>query len=40
MLSSSYLMTSENTGYVTLFDGFDLRSDPKLSDAFAQLGPC
>jgi hypothetical protein len=40
MRSSSYLMTSENSGYVTLLEGFDLRSDPKLADAFAMLQPC
>lgn len=40
MLSSSYLLTSENAGYVTLLDGFDLRGDPKLAGAFAMLQPC
>lgn len=38
--ASTYLLTSENAGYVTLLEGFDLRGDPKLTEAFATLAPC
>lgn len=38
--TSSYLLTSENAGFVTLLEGFDLRGDPKLAGAFDTLAPC
>ncbi|MBI4923973.1 MAG: hypothetical protein HY834_19745 [Devosia nanyangense] len=38
--ASTYLLTSENAGFVTLLEGFDLRGDPKLAGAFTTLSPC
>ena len=37
---SSYLETSETGTYVTLLEGFDMRSDPKIADALAQVPTC
>lgn len=40
LVASSYLRTSEIGAYVPLIERFDLRSEPRLAAAFADVAPC
>jgi len=39
-LTTTYVLTSENDGYVTISRDFDLRSDAKVADGLAKLEYC
>ena len=39
-LTTSYVLTSENDGYVTMSRDFNLRSDAKVSEGLAKLEKC
>lgn len=38
--ASTYLMTPETNGWLTVTDGFDLKSDERIAAGLATLGPC
>lgn len=38
--ASTYLMTAPGGGWITVTDGFDLASDPRIAAGLATLGPC
>jgi hypothetical protein len=38
--ASTYLMTATSNGWITVTDGFDLASDPRIAVGLAALGPC
>jgi hypothetical protein len=38
--ASTYLMTAGSNGWITVTDGFDLASDPRIAAGLKTLGPC
>lgn len=40
LLASTYLMTTESNGWLTVTDGFDLASDPRIAAGLSTLRPC
>ena len=38
--ASTYLMTARSSGWITVTDGFDLASDPRIAAGLATLGLC